>query len=325
MGFKCFAHDYNHVERAFLRSSQGRLLAMANPVPAALAATPHTEQVKADALAPEAAIILSFLGDKVHLSRSLTELHAEYASAKPFPHVVIDNLFSDAFVQKLPEEIPPITADTFVHHHDEHQAKFGLRSAVHLGETGFQFAALLHSAAFLYMLSEITGIWGLLPDPYLQGGGFHVIPPGGKFDIHLDRKTDYTTGLRRRLAFITYLNHDWRHEYGGQLELWNADGTRCEVMVEPLFNRTIIFEVADGNYHGHPTPVACPGNRTRNSFAVYYHTVGEGVKNIDIRSSQFAPNFYRAPESKVKKLAKDLIPPMVLRSLREARMRRKRS
>lgn len=281
----------------------------------------QSEPAKADASNIES--LLQRLSGRIHLPTPVDSLRKRFAQAVPFKHVVIDDLFPDTLLDRLVDEVPPITRDNFVQHHDDHQTKFGLRSAIALKEEGFQFVSFLHSASFLYLLSEITGIWGLLPDPYLEGGGYHIIPPGGKFDVHLDRKTDYATGLRRRLAFITYLNKDWKPEYGGQLELWNAAGTRCEASVIPMFNRTIIFEVADGNYHGHPQPVAAPDKRARKSFAVYYHTVGEGKTSIDRRSSIFAPQYQATPKQKARSLILDFTPPMLARGFRRLRSKLK--
>jgi Rps23 Pro-64 3,4-dihydroxylase Tpa1-like proline 4-hydroxylase len=190
----------------------------------------------------------------------------------------------------------------------------GLQSATELGETGFQLISLLHSAAFLYFLSEITGIRELLPDPHLQGGGCHVMPPGGKFDVHADRNMAYETGLARRLSLIIYLNQAWQHEYGGQLELWNHDGTRQEVVVEPLFNRTVIFEIADQNFHGVPVPIA---SRCRSSFVVYYHTAQP--LNMTPHSSLFRTGLPTRKASKsetARRIARDLCPPIVARAAR---------
>lgn len=295
--------------------NQAAVLPNAHTSEPLLQSTPDSAEVQA---------LLTAMSHRVRLTTPIDTLRKQFSEAKPFKHVVIDDLFDDAMLTKVLDEVPALTKENFVIHHDEHQTKFGLRSAVALRDEGFQLASFLHSAAFLYLVSEITGVWGLLPDPYLQGGGYHVIPKGGKFDIHIDRKTDYTTGLRRRLAFITYLNKDWKHEYGGQLELWDSTGTRCEASVEPLFNRTIIFEVSDGNYHGHPNPVACPDGRSRKSFAVYYHTVGSEEKtSIDVRSSIFAPAFYKTPQQRAKALARDLLPPLLTRGLKKLRQRSK--
>lgn len=201
--------------------------------------------------------IMPYLEDRIHISESLGSLGFAYKSAKPFPHVVLDEMFSSDLLDQLVDEIPTLNREKWVSHNEDRLVKSNLRSAIDLGEAGYELTAFLHSAMFLYFLSEVTGIWGLLPDPYLGGSGYHVLPPGGKFDVHVDRNTDHGTGLTRRLAMLIYLNRNWDHTYGGQLELWNADGTRCERVIEPAFNKTLIFEIGDQNFHG-VRPVACP-------------------------------------------------------------------
>jgi len=260
--------------------------------------------------------VQSLLNHRVTVNQDLEQMAAEYRSARPFPHIVIDNLFEDQLLDQLVGEMPSLKTDKFMYYNDGHLTQYGLRSAAGLGEIGFQLISFLHSAAFLYFLSEITGIRELLPDPYLQGGGYHVMPPGGKFDIHADRNMAYETGLTRRLSLITYLNKSWRHEYGGQLELWNHDGSRQEAIVEPLFNRTVIFEIADQNFHGVPSPIACPDGRCRSSFVVYYHTA-QGLNTVP-HSSLFPSSSRRSgnplrDEGTVIRIARAFCPPIVAR------------
>jgi 2OG-Fe(II) oxygenase superfamily len=272
--------------------------------------------------ASETNSIAPLLKDMIVLDRTTAELHSAYKKARPFPHLILNNLFSPKLLEDLLAEIPPMRDASWVHHDEEHLVKSNLRSAVELGKTGNELVAFLHSARFLYLISEVTGIWGLVPDPYLGGSGYHVVPRGGKFDIHADRNVDQTTGLTRRIAMIIYLNKRWGPEDGGQLELWNYNATRCEVVVEPIFNRTIVFEVADQNFHG-VQPVLCADGRSRISFAVYYHTVG-GMRSAP-HSSIYAPSFYLNKKKKwtVRDLVSDLAPPVVVRGYR--RLRKKQS
>jgi hypothetical protein len=264
--------------------------------------------------------IMSVLKDKITLPDSPENLNNVYKTAKPFPHIVMDNMFPTCLMDDLAAEIPPLTSDRWVRHDDERLQKFNLRSAVHLGETGSRLTAFLHSASFLYLLSELTGIGELLPDPYLQGAGYHVMPQGAKFDVHVDRNTLYETGLTRRLTLITYLNKAWEHEYGGQLELWSTDASQCEVVVEPTFNRTIIFEIEDRNFHGVPNRVACPDGRSRNSFVLYYHTASvKGKKGFTPHGSIYAPSFYSTNKNKwtFRQTIKEITPPILVRCLRK--------
>lgn len=263
--------------------------------------------------------VMSPLGDTVTLTERVESLALRYRDAKPFPYLTIDNMFSSALLDQLIDEIPPMTDAHWVHHDHEHEEKYGQRSALDLGQAGFRLTTFLHSAAFLYFLSEVTGIWRLLPDPYLQGSGYSLMPTGSKFDVHIDRNTAYETGLLRRIALIIYLNKDWQHEYGGQLELWNPEGTKCEVAIEPLFNRTAIFEVSERSYHGVPATIKAPFARSRNSFIVYYHTASTDEGKVAPHTSIYAPAHYQQNQRTVRKLVKDLMPPVLLRRLRKFR------
>src|SRR5713226_8212492 len=149
---------------------------------------------KAEARSARHAGIEGILTDASRLTSSLDSLRSNYRSARPFPHLVLDNLFSEDLLDRVVHEMPPPGGANWVHHDDDHISQFTLLSAVDLGEAGSQLVAFLHSAKFLYLLSEVTGIWELLPDPYLQGAGYHLIPRGGKFDVHVDRNTAYSTG-----------------------------------------------------------------------------------------------------------------------------------
>jgi hypothetical protein len=270
--------------------------------------------------------ITSLLSERINLPENIDRLSYTFKNAKPYPHISIDNMFSGEELDKLIQEIPPIADDHFVHENDERLHTYNLRSAVELGETGFQLTAFLHSAAFLYFLSELTGIWQLLPDPYLQGAGYHVMPRGGKFDVHADRNTAYETGLHRRLSLIIYLNKNWKPEYGGQFELWNSDATRCEGVVEPIFNRTVIFEITDQNFHGVPRRIACPEGRSRDCFLVYYHTAQSASKSdAPPHTSIYAPSLYRKNGSALRKLVRDVTPPIMLRTFQRIRDLRKAS
>ena len=258
--------------------------------------------------------------DTIHLSSSVKWLRSAYRSAKPFPHLVLKDFFSENLLDRVVQELPALGGATWIRHDDDNMRQFNLRSALDLGEAGSQLVAFLHSARFLYFLSEITGIWELLPDPYLQGAGYHLIPRGGRFDVHVDRNMAYATGLVRRLSLLIYLNKDWKHEYGGQLELWSKDGKRSEVAIEPTFNHMAIFEITDENYHGVPSVVKCPKGRSRNCFVAYYHTVGfPGVKEVIPHTSIYAPSLYAQRKSKFRQLAKDLIPPLLRRGIRKLR------
>jgi hypothetical protein len=261
----------------------------------------------------------ALFADKLRLPQRIEAMRETYRSGVPFPHVILDDLFAPALLDSVLAEMAAMSAEQWRVVETRSVEKIRrMRSGVEVGSAGAQLVSLVHSASFLYLLSEITGIWQLLPDPYLQGAGYAAMQRGDFFNVHSDRNIAYDTGLTRRLAMIVFLNKEWDPKYHGQLELWNDSGTRCDVSVDPLYNRTILFEVADPNYHGVPTPIDCPAGRSRQSFIVYYHTVGiDGKSEVTPHSSLFAPGFYREPDSPLRTFAREVTPPLLVKAARK--------
>jgi len=256
--------------------------------------------------------VLSFSRLKLNLPKSVEALQAEYLSAHPFPHLVLDNLFPDETVASILSELSDLSSEKWIHDKQKTLVKSNMRSAVDLGDNGFNFVSLLNSAGFLYFVTEITGVRGLLPDPYLTGAGYSVMGEGGKFSVHADRNTDHYSGLERRVVMLVYLNKNWSPELGGQLELWSKDGKQREKSIEPIFNRTVFFEIADDNFHA-VRPVTNGSERARLSFMSYYHTVG---KNVIPHYSIYAPGIYQENPSILKKVVKGALPPFLFDALK---------
>ena len=263
----------------------------------------------------------ALFADRIQLATPIEALRDSYRTAAPFPHVVIDNLLAPQMLDALLEEMAAMPKEQWrVVETPSLERIRRMRSGVELGTAGAQLVGLVHSAAFLYLISEITGVWQLIPDPYLQGAGYAAMRRGDFFKVHSDRNVAYDTGLTRRLAMIVFLNKSWNPQYHGQLEMWNHEGTRREVSIDPHFNRTVLFEVADPNYHGVPTPIDCPPERSRQSFIVYYHTVGiEGKQLARPHSSIFAHAPHREPPSPLRTFTRDLTPPVLVKAARKLR------
>jgi Rps23 Pro-64 3,4-dihydroxylase Tpa1-like proline 4-hydroxylase len=231
----------------------------------------------------------------------------------------MDNLFAPELLEPLPAEMTRLRNEQWVRiENDSLQKVDRMRSGMDLGEAGTQLTQLLHSAAFLYLLSEITGVWQLLPDPYLQGAGYASMQRGDFFQIHSDRSVAYETGLRRRLAMIIFLNKSWSPEYRGELEMWDDKAKGCCTSIAPSFNRTVLFEVAHPNFHGVPTPLECPADRTRQSFMVYYHISGNDENStVKPHTSLFAPGIYRKKRNALKAFISDFAPPALLKAVKK--------
>lgn len=202
----------------------------------------------------------------------ITQLAKIYAEAAPFPHIVLDNFFNDEHLRHIAASFPGPDDIAWQRFSNAREEKLASNHEVQIPQAIRNFIRELNSVGFLEMLSTITGISGLIPDPYLEGGGLHQILPGGKLGIHVDFNKHSIMNVDRRLNLLLYLNEGWQEEWGGAFEMHGPNG--CEKSIAPLFNRMVIFSTTDKSYHGHPHPLECPDGVTRKSIALYYYTNG---------------------------------------------------
>jgi hypothetical protein len=127
------------------------------------------------------------------------------------------------------------------------------------------FFTKLAGPAFLQVLQKVTNMWGLMPDPYMFGGGLHATASGGKLAVHADYNKHPFFKLDRRLNLLIYLNEGWKEENGGCLELWDREMKGCAKRVLPEFNQTVLFATDSSSFHGQPEPVVGPPGLWRKS------------------------------------------------------------
>ena len=193
-----------------------------------------------------------------------------YASASPFPHLVVKGLFDRDLLLRAAAEYPSLDAMG-----RQYESKREVKSAEsrwdRFGPAVQEIISELNSGTFVEELQRISGIDGLVVDAGLYGGGQHQIGPGGFLGVHADFNVHPTLGLYRRLNALVYLNDEWDESFGGYLELWGDGGP--EVSVAPEIGTVVIFTTTDEAMHGHPHPLTCPEGRSRRSIATYYYTV----------------------------------------------------
>lgn len=257
--------------------------------------------------------------------------NAEYMQAEPFPSMYFDNLFDDDMLRKIIAEFPEIGKDKQdIKYENPNELKLATRGEYRFGPTTREFVHFLNSQPFLEFLQNLTGIKEtLLPDPYLEGGGFHEIKPGGYLKMHVDFHKHKLTKLDRRLNILVYLNEDWKEEYGGHFELWERDMSKCSKKILPVFNRLAMFSTTDYSWHGLPDPLTCPPDRSRRSIALYYYTNGrpEGEVNIGDKARITTTFATRDGQDSGKmkwfntavNLANDLLPPIVVKAIKKFR------
>jgi hypothetical protein len=230
------------------------------------------------------------------LNATARGLNGSYVSADPFPHIVIDDFLPPAILDSVLGEFPGPDAIDWKRFKDGTGRKLATRDEAQMGPHTRALIHELNSSQFLRFLETLTGIEGLIPDPHLEGGGLHQIERGGYLKIHADFNRHKTLGLDRRLNLLLYLNRDWKEEYGGHLELWTRDMSRCARKVLPVFNRCVVFSTTDDSYHGHPEPLTCPPDWSRKSIALYYYSNGRPKEEM---SSSHSTLYQRRPGENV--------------------------
>jgi Rps23 Pro-64 3,4-dihydroxylase Tpa1-like proline 4-hydroxylase len=250
--------------------------------------------------------------------------HTIYANAKPFPHIVLDDFFDPEVVDGLLEEFPKPDAIRWQRFDNANEIKLASAADASFGPLTRLFLYHLNSITFLEFLSRVTGVDKLIPDPQFEGGGLHQIVRGGKLGVHADFNKHAVYGLDRRLNLLLYLNKNWREEYGGHLQLWDRNMTRCEAKVAPIFNRVMIFSTTDFTYHGHPDPLECPEGITRKSLALYYFTNGRPADEVTgehstIFRARGREDLRPTLAQRARTLAHDLVPPIIMRQINRVR------
>jgi hypothetical protein len=199
----------------------------------------------------------------IDVARAAGAAHAaRYRTADPYPHIVLDDFLPRAAAALAAARFPdaPLPSD-----HVFEAGYAGLhKRQISPWECDAEVRALfaaLSSPPMLAFLEGLTGIEGLMPDPYFLGGGFHETARGGKLGIHADFRLHERLNLQRRVNLILYLNRDWRPQWGGGLEIWSRDMKRRCQTVQPVFDRAAIFSTDASSFHGHPDPLATPRRR----------------------------------------------------------------
>ena len=251
------------------------------------------------------------------LGKELTEA---YQAASPYPHIVIDDFLPPALLEKVLAHFDAIEAVGSEMVFDRPQERFKASFQPDTLDTELrQLFYSFNSKPFIKVMENITGIKGLIPDPYFMGAGIHEIKQGGHLSVHADFNHHMLMNLERRINVLIYLNKDWRQEYGGSLELWDERMTRCEHDIVPLFNRCVIFNTTSNSQHGNPQPIAHPDGISRKSIALYYYTATwDGSKRAHTTQFQVRPghNDKRDWRIKINEMKDDLLPPIIARKIR---------
>lgn len=214
----------------------------------------------------------SFDKVKQYLSDRSEQLRQSYVSAKPYPHLVIDDLFEPELLDRLVDEFPKPKQRDWLLWDSEHELKATSRGIEGLSLFTQIFCHWLNSRDFVSEIESIVGIDRLVGDPVFHGAGLHEMYRDGWLEMHADYTRHFSLPLMRRINILIYLNRDWDASWGGELVLQDSKKSQQQVAYPPYFNRTIIFPTTSTTFHGVPNHLSCPLDRSRKLLSIYYWT-----------------------------------------------------
>lgn len=240
-----------------------------------------------------------------------------YQSGEPYHHICIDNFLPEPVIAQVCKDLDtlPDAESSFS------RAQENLKSSYNpdrLPEYSRNLFHAFNSRAFILFLEDMTGITGLIPDPYFIGAGIHKTLNGGHLDIHADFNVHGHMRVERRLNVLIYLNPDWQEDWGGSFEVWDKQMTTKMASFVPTYNRMVCFSTGSDTFHGNPEPVNHPDGKPRQSIALYYYTATWDDTRV-AHSTLFKPRPGSADarmttRTRIDNVAKEVLPPVLYRN-----------
>ncbi|MFT8718443.1 2OG-Fe(II) oxygenase [Acetobacter sp.] len=269
-----------------------------------LSAVTDTEEVGAEWCAP------SFIDVASACSR--------YQMAKPFPYLVLDNLFDTNDLQEIIEKIKEVSAQSWEPHYTQLQKKRVIQREADMPCAVAEYFRQVHSAAFCHFLKQVTGEVALVADPELWGGGVHEVDSNGHFEIHVDFQVHPIKRMKNTVVVITYLNPEWEEGDGGELELWDARTRRREVRIAPLFGRTLIMSQSSIALHGYPSPLK---SGKRRALISYFYRPAQTSSDPFLTNTHYLRHTGLPLDRQIHMLLRDHLPQPVISALRHVQSR----
>lgn len=209
----------------------------------------------------------------------------KYLRQSPYPYAIFDGLFSESLLNEVDQEVERAEYKKDVREISEIEVKTrsNFEDNEALPKNIKSVFEIINGGKFLTAVSRLTGIPGLISDPYYDGGGVNVIENGGTLAVHVDGTTQHRLSLCRRINAILFLNDDWDKDWNGYHEQWeyinrnlspfDADQEwRCVRKILPKRNRLLVFTTNDHSWHGHAGLLDIPEGVKRKSLIAYYYT-----------------------------------------------------
>ena len=228
------------------------------------------------------------------VSLSGKELSKAYYEQEPFPHLIIDNFLDETVALDVAYELRWLNVNfqeeewrfNQKDHHKNQVLKRSITQLDNMLPTSRLISQYVNNTQFIDFMRDITGMDELIGDWTFNGGGVHITPKGGSLNVHHDFNflgDPKNPDVYRKVNLLIYLNEEWDDNWGGNLELWEKDLSAPKHIIEPKFNRAVLFNIEDAP-HGHPHPLECPEGESRRSLAYYFYDTTPAANGLKDRA-----------------------------------------
>lgn len=218
---------------------------------------------------------------------------SEYAKQTPYPFMYFDELFDDKLIDKVNAEIDnaEFALDTREIDGVEVKTRSDFEDNESIPPSSKVIFDVLNGGKFLNLVTQLTGIKGLISDPYYDGGGINITQNNGTLAVHVDGTTQHRMNVSRRINAILFINEKWDIAWNGLHEQWEflnkelsefdeSQEWRCVRKIVPKKNRLMVFTTNDHSWHGHAGSLNAPKNVQRRSLITYYYTNGRPKSDL---------------------------------------------
>ncbi|WP_413587452.1 2OG-Fe(II) oxygenase [Bdellovibrio sp. HCB274] len=159
-----------------------------------------------------------------------------------------------------------------------------LRESKYIAAQMDKYDPLLEEALFAFqdprvvkVVGEICSIKKLVPDEHLYAGGISLMTQEGYLNPHIDNSHDKDRDRWRVLNILYYVNPDWEHDFGGNLEIWPGGMKQPQTTFVSKFNRLVVMATHNKSWHS-VSPIKV--SRNRCCVSNYYFS-NEPLKQTD--------------------------------------------
>ena len=214
--------------------------------------------------------------------QNLGKYLANFAIAKPYPHLILDNFLDKTFFSNLNTQDLNINSKKNFFNTEFEKNKLTSKNLM-LSKNIQIILDALSTNEFLKNLNKLTNIKQLFSTQkgHTALANYHEMYESGFLGSHVDHSSEPETGLPHVLNIILYLSENWDKSWGGATNLFNKNGTKVKKKIDFVPNRAVIFLHTPFTFHG-VTEIKNNYNKRSSLYVDYYSKNLKPYEHFDL-------------------------------------------